>query len=398
MISESREITFDRDITDLAQLEEVLERLIGRLCDALRGAATPGSHDRDQGPARRLLDPHAQPHAARAGQLGRARRPGGARAPAPLRRAAAGAAARRARGRPRDGRRDGRGAAHARALSVGGRPRRAGSTVPPRQYSAEASRRRDSRASGLSTPSSSSTPTTTRRMSSRAPSAPGSASSSRSSAVRGRRRRVPTTLGRDPACRHCSSPDPRREPVGGEAAGHAGPAARAPRRARRGRAGSGPAGTAASARVGSSSSAWRSDASSPRLDQPVGLGGQQRVEEALDHRRRLGADELGGHLAVLERLDRRDALDPEGPRETPGLASTSSLASSILPARAATAFSITGPSWRQGPHHSAQKSTTTGTWCERSMTAVWKSLSVTSIAFIVRRRGSSQGAAVWVSR
>jgi DNA polymerase-4 len=35
VISESREVTFDRDITDLAQLEEVLERLIGRLCDAL---------------------------------------------------------------------------------------------------------------------------------------------------------------------------------------------------------------------------------------------------------------------------------------------------------------------------------------------------------------------------
>jgi DNA polymerase-4 len=35
VISESREVTFDRDIADLAQLEEVLERLVGRLCDAL---------------------------------------------------------------------------------------------------------------------------------------------------------------------------------------------------------------------------------------------------------------------------------------------------------------------------------------------------------------------------
>jgi DNA polymerase IV len=35
VISESREVTFDRDITDLAQLEQVLERLVGRLCDAL---------------------------------------------------------------------------------------------------------------------------------------------------------------------------------------------------------------------------------------------------------------------------------------------------------------------------------------------------------------------------
>ncbi len=35
VISESREVTFDRDITDPGQLEDVLERLVGRLCDAL---------------------------------------------------------------------------------------------------------------------------------------------------------------------------------------------------------------------------------------------------------------------------------------------------------------------------------------------------------------------------
>ena len=52
--------------------------------------------------------------------------------------------------------------------------------------------------------------------------------------------------------------------------------------------------------------------------------------------------------------------------ETRGLASVSTLTSSTLAARSATAFSITGPSWRHGPHHSAQKSTTTGTSWERS--------------------------------
>ena len=43
------------------------------------------------------------------------------------------------------------------------------------------------------------------------------------------------------------------------------------------------------------------------------------------------------------------------------LASVSSLASSTLPSRAVTARSSTGVSWRHGPHHAAQKSTTTGT-------------------------------------
>jgi DNA polymerase-4 len=35
VISESRELTFDRDITDLGQLEAILERLVERLCGAL---------------------------------------------------------------------------------------------------------------------------------------------------------------------------------------------------------------------------------------------------------------------------------------------------------------------------------------------------------------------------
>src|SRR5204862_4054872 len=48
------------------------------------------------------------------------------------------------------------------------------------------------------------------------------------------------------------------------------------------------------------------------LDEPFGLGGHERVEERLDARRRLGPDELRDDAAVLERLDRWDALDPEG--------------------------------------------------------------------------------------
>src|SRR5215211_6877402 len=48
----------------------------------------------------------------------------------------------------------------------------------------------------------------------------------------------------------------------------------------------------------------------------VGLGRQQRVEEARDRRGRLRARELGFEAAVLERLDGRDALDPERRGET----------------------------------------------------------------------------------
>src|ERR671918_1976388 len=43
-----------------------------------------------------------------------------------------------------------------------------------------------------------------------------------------------------------------------------------------------------------------------------------------------------------------------------GLASTSSLRTSTTPAYLAASFSISGATMRHGPHHSAQKSTTTG--------------------------------------
>jgi DNA polymerase IV len=42
VISESREVTFDHDITELAQLEPVLERLVERLCDALTAQGRQG--------------------------------------------------------------------------------------------------------------------------------------------------------------------------------------------------------------------------------------------------------------------------------------------------------------------------------------------------------------------
>ena len=70
------------------------------------------------------------------------------------------------------------------------------------------------------------------------------------------------------------------------------------------------------------------------------------------------------------------------------LASVSSLASSTLPARAAAAFSSAGVSVRQGPHHSAQKSTTTGSSRERSTTRCSKSASVTSKMLLLAVSGT----------
>jgi pimeloyl-ACP methyl ester carboxylesterase len=54
------------------------------------------------------------------------------------------------------------------------------------------------------------------------------------------------------------------------------------------------------------------------------------------------------------------------------LASVSSLASAILPSRSETSFSSTGVSWRHGPHQAAQKSTSTGSSRERSITSCSK--------------------------
>src|SRR3546814_1082241 len=62
-----------------------------------------------------------------------------------------------------------------------------------------------------------------------------------------------------------------------------------------------------------------------------------------------------------------------------GLVSTSTFASTTFPSVSAITFSMIGPSVLHGPHHSAQRSTTTGTDFERSTTSVAKVASVTSI-------------------
>jgi hypothetical protein len=65
--------------------------------------------------------------------------------------------------------------------------------------------------------------------------------------------------------------------------------------------------------------------------------------------------------------------------EIPGFSSVSIFAKTTSPSRLAAAFSSTGPSWRHGAHHGAQKSTTTGTPAERATTSASKSASLTSI-------------------
>ena len=96
-----------RRSTTTSPASTALEPVLARLVDAaVRGAerqqrARP--HDRDQGPAGRLLDPHPRAHAGRAGEHRGPGRAGRAGAAAPVRAAAAGAAARRAGRRARAG-------------------------------------------------------------------------------------------------------------------------------------------------------------------------------------------------------------------------------------------------------------------------------------------------------
>ena len=68
------------------------------------------------------------------------------------------------------------------------------------------------------------------------------------------------------------------------------------------------------------------------------------------------------------------------------LASVSTLTSSTWPARLSAACSSAGVRARQGPHHSAQKSTTTGTSRDRSSTACWKVSCVASTAITEKDR------------
>src|SRR5918997_1483246 len=103
----------------------------------------------------------------------------------------------------------------------------------------------------------------------------------------------------------------RGQPLGGERAGHAGQH----RQRLVALAAAGQHARERDGRVGTAGLELQRAAEvllGPGLDQRVGLGRQQRVEEALDVGGRLRAHELRHDPAVLERLDGRDALDAEG--------------------------------------------------------------------------------------
>ena len=110
---------------------------------------------------------------------------------------------------------------------------------------------------------------------------------------------------------------------------------------------------------------------------PVGVAGQQRLDEPLDHLGGLGADELVDQPAPS------NALTAGMPWTWKAMArrwfwSTSTRASTTSPPWRSTARSSTGARASQRPHQSAQKSTSTGTVWERSSTSAWKVASVTS--------------------
>ena len=102
-------------------------------------------------------------------------------------------------------------------------------------------------------------------------------------------------------------------------------------------------------------------------------------KNGFDFGRRHGADELVDHRAVAECLHRRDALHAEAAASAL-VGVDVDLGQQHLAAAAASAASSAGLSALQGPHHSAQKSTTTGVCRESSTTSRSKVASVTSMA------------------
>ena len=234
---------------------------------------------------------------------------------------------------------------------------------------------------GWSTPSSSSTRDDHRGAGRRVWSpAPGIASSSRSSAAlavaRVERARTAASMSRSSACVEA---DACGEAVGLEAARRVRRASRAPRRPRRARSRIRASATAASERPGCSSSAAQRGLVA-LLDEQVGLG---RDEAGRRTRSTIAGPwaptNSSTTRAVLERLDGRDALDAERLRDA-GVRVGVELGEHHLALALGGRLLEHGSERRgTGPHHSAQKSTTTGTSCDRAITSRSKSASATSI-------------------
>ena len=113
------------------------------------------------------------------------------------------------------------------------------------------------------------------------------------------------------------------------------------------------------------------------LDLVLLFGGHQLLDELANLRLALGPHEPVDDLTV----DHGVHAGIDWTRKacaTAGLASTSTLASSTPPLVSPITLSRIGPSVLHGPHHSAQRSTTTGTWWDRWTTSVSNVASVTS--------------------
>ena len=206
------------------------------------------------------------------------------------------------------------------------------------QLSAAARRRRCSRASSCrrrarrrSRPSPGGSGRAARRRLGLADQPPGAPRAPSRSRPRPRRRTPAASRGSGspPSARRAAPAPrgPRRESLPGAAR-----AAPAPPLCRRGRAGSAQARRGrAVARIERQRLAQRGLVAGG--GELVGGRGDQRVEEALDLRRRDRAGELGDDLAVAKRLHGGDAADVEALRRALWFASTSTFASATLPPR-----------------------------------------------------------------
>ena len=162
-----------------------------------------------------------------------------------------------------------------------------------------------------------------------------------------------------------------------------GPAAPGPPRSRPARPAARPAPTTASSLPGSSSSAWRRLSSSPAATSAASAS-----SSADGKRRSTNSRTVGSGWAPRNPSTGWPSFTAttSGMLCTPkawaicGFSSTLTLTSTTLPSVSSITFSMIGPRVRHGPHHGAQRSTTTGTSLDRSITSVSKVASVTSTA------------------
>ena len=122
----------------------------------------------------------------------------------------------------------------------------------------------------------------------------------------------------------------------------------------------------------------------PRRDQQVHFGriGSDFGQPGTDRRLGLGANEPAHHTLVTDGINRGDRLHLEAGGDTHVRVHVDFGQDNLALALGHQLFQD-GPKLRQGPHQEAHRSTTTGTWVERSRTSSSKVASVTSIATVI---------------